>query len=133
MEIRQFRVVVRAKNFESTSRFYGESLAFPRLQAWDREGERGALFQAGSAVVQVLGRSAKGESPRSWDEVYDYQGPDHEMTLTLIVPSAEEAYKEARFRDKNIPGGLRHDTDGALIFETHDPDGVKVVFKQAEG
>ena len=133
MEIRQFRVVVRAKNFDSTSRFYGESLAFPRLQAWDREDERGALFQAGAAVVQVVGRSPKGESPRSWDETYDYHGPDHKMTLTLIVPSAEAAYQEAHFRDKNIPGGLRRDTDGALIFETHDPDGVKVVFKQAEG
>ena len=132
MEIRQFRVVVRAKNFESTSRFYGESLAFPRLQAWDREDERGALFQAGAAVIQVVGRSARGESPRSWDETYDYQGPAHKMTLTLIVPSAEAAYQEAHFRDKNIPGGLRHDTDGALIFETHDPDGVKVVFKQVE-
>lgn len=132
MEIRQFRVVVRAKNFDSTSRFYGESLAFPRLQAWDREDERGALFQAGSALVQVVGRSPKGESPRSWDETYDYHGPAHKMTLTLIVPSAEAAYQEAHFRDKNIPGGLRHDTDGVLIFETHDPDGVKVIFKQAE-
>lgn len=132
MEIRQFRVVVRAKSFESTSRFYGESLAFPRLQSWDREDERGALFQAGAAVIQVVGRSAKGESPRSWDETYDYHGPAHKMTLTLIVPSAEAAYQEAHFRDKNIPGGLRRDTDGALIFETHDPDGVKIIFKQAE-
>jgi catechol 2,3-dioxygenase-like lactoylglutathione lyase family enzyme len=133
MEIRQFRVVVRAKSFESTCRFYGESLAFPRLQSWDREDERAALFQAGAAVVQVVGRPAKDETPRSYDETYDYQGPHHKMTLALVVPSAEAAYQEAHFRDKNIPGGLRRDTDGGLIFETHDPDGVKVIFKQAEG
>jgi catechol 2,3-dioxygenase-like lactoylglutathione lyase family enzyme len=133
MEIRQFRVVVRAKNFERTSRFYGESLAFPRLQSWDREDERGALFQAGAAVVQVVGRPASAETPRSYDETYDYQGPHHKMTIALLVPSAETAYQEAHFRDKNIPGGLRRDTDGGLIFETHDPDGIKIVFKQAEG
>ena len=133
MEIRQFRVVVRAKSFERTSRFYEESLAFPRLQSWDREDERGALYQAGGAVVQVVGRPAASETPRSYDESYDYQGPHHKMTIALLVPSAETAYQEAQFRDKNIPGGLRRDTDGGLIFETHDPDGVKIVFKQAEG
>lgn len=133
MEIRQFRVVVRAKNFERTCRFYGESLAFPRLQSWDREDERGALFQAGTTVIQVLGRPASAETPRSYDETYDYQGPQHEMTLALLVPSAKAAYDEARFRDPNIPGGERRDTDGGLIFETHDPDGIKVIFKQAEG
>lgn len=133
MEILQFRVVVRAKSFERTSRFYGESLSFPRLQSWDREDERGALFQAGAGVLQVVGRPASAETPRSYDESYDYQGPHHKMTIALVVPSAEAAYQEAHFRDKNIPGGLRRDTDGGLIFETHDPDGVKIVFKQAEG
>lgn len=129
MEIRQFRVVVRAKSFDITCRFYGESLAFPRLQAWDREDERGALYQAGAAVIQVVGRAANAEG-RAWDETYDYVGPKHKLTLALLVPSADTAYKEALFRDKNIPGGLRRDTDGALIFETHDPDGVKVIFKE---
>ena len=133
MEIRQFRVVVRAKSYERTCRFYGETLAFPRLQSWDREDERGALFQAGAAVIQVIGRPASAESPRSYDETYDYQGPHHKMTLALLVPSAEAAYQEALFRDKNVPGGLRKDSDGGLVFETHDPDGVKIIFKQAEG
>jgi catechol 2,3-dioxygenase-like lactoylglutathione lyase family enzyme len=133
MEIRQFRVVVRAKSFERTCRFYGESLAFPRLQSWDREDERAALFQAGTAVIQVIGRPARAETPTSYDETYDYQGPHHKMTLALLVPSSEAAYQEAHFRDKNIPGGLRRDTDGGLIFETHDPDGIKIIFKQAEG
>ena len=77
-----------------------------------------------------MGRASTAEGPRSWDETYDYAGPKHKLTLTLLVPSADAAYKEALFRDKNIPGGLRKDTDGALVFETHDPDGVKVLFKE---
>jgi hypothetical protein len=40
MEIRQLRVVVRAKSFERTCRFYGETMSLPRLQNWDREDGR---------------------------------------------------------------------------------------------
>jgi len=132
MEIRQFRVVIRAKNFESTCRFYGESLALPRLQSWDGEASRGALYQAGSALIEVLGRPA-GQSDGLRDETFEYQGPRQKMTLTFVVPSAEKAYEELLFRDKNIPGGLRREDGGGLIFETHDPDGVRIVYRQAEG
>lgn len=131
MEIRGFRVVIRAKSFESTCRFYGESLALPQLQMWQREDARGALFQAGSGVIEVLGRP-EGDSGRVRDEAFEYQGPQHKLTLTLLVPSAEKAYQELHFRDKNIPGGLRRDGDGALLFETHDPDGLRLHFRESE-
>ncbi len=129
MDIRQFRVVVRAKSFERTCRFYGETLALPRLQSWEREDGRGALYQAGSGVIEVLGAPSSAPYDPSWG----YQGPDHKLSLVLSVPSAEVAYREFLFRDKNIPGGLRKGSDGALVFETHDPDGVKLLFRQSEG
>ncbi|HSF39765.1 MAG TPA: VOC family protein [Thermoanaerobaculia bacterium] len=132
MEIRQFRVVIRAKHYDRTCRFYAEALALPRLQSWEHEDARGTLFQAGSAVLEVRGRAAaaSGEGPLKWDEVYDYQGPEQKLVLVLVVPSAEKAYEEIFFREKNIPGGLRKDVDGTLIFETHDPDGLKVVCRE---
>ncbi len=131
MEIRQFRVVVRASDFERTCRFYGEVLALPRVQSWDSDGGRGALYQAGSGVIEIIGRhrSAQGGAR---DEKFSYQGPDHKMTVTLVVPSAESTYQELIFRDKNIPGGLRKSAEGGMSFETHDPDGVRIVFRQAE-
>jgi catechol 2,3-dioxygenase-like lactoylglutathione lyase family enzyme len=129
MEIRQFRVVVKARDFDRTCRFYGEVLALPRLQSWDRETGRGALYQAGSGAVEVLGR-AHGTEGSGYDETFDYQGPDQKLVLELMVPSAEKAYEQLQFRDKNIPGGLRTAADGALVFETHDPDGVKILFRQ---
>ncbi|HVT57981.1 MAG TPA: VOC family protein [Thermoanaerobaculia bacterium] len=129
MEIRQFRVVIRAKNFEHSCRFYGDTLALPRLQNWERDDGRGALYQAGTAVVEVLGRPA-GAGSRGRDESFDYQGPHHKLVLVVLVPSAEKAYEDLLFRDRNIPGGLRQDSDGALLFDTHDPDGVRILFKQ---
>lgn len=127
MQIRQFRVVLRAKSFERTTRFYGEVLALPRLQSWDREDGRGALFQAGTGAVEVIGRP---RGSQGYDESFDYQGPQHKLELSWIVPSAERAYEELLFRDKNIPGGLRRSPEGALQFETHDPDGVRIILRE---
>lgn len=129
MEIRQFRVVVRAKSFESSSRFYGESLALPRLQTWEREDLRGALFQAGAGVIEVIGR-ADGAAPSALDSVFEDQGPTQKIVVVFSVPSAEKAYQELLFRDKNIPGGLRRDGDGSLVFETHDPDGIRILYRE---
>jgi len=131
MEIRQFRAVIRTRNFERALRFYGDSLSLPRLQNWDREDGRGALFQAGPGVIEVLGRPA-GEENGRMDESYEYQGPQQKMALVMVVASAEQGYSECLFRDKNIPGGLRKDDEGNLIFETHDPDGVRVIFLQKD-
>jgi catechol 2,3-dioxygenase-like lactoylglutathione lyase family enzyme len=132
MDIRQLRVVIKAKNFDRTARFYGEVLGLPRLQSWEREDARGALFQAGSAVVEVMGRP-RTENGREWDETYDYQGPQHKMVLSLVVPSAEKAYEALHLREKNIPGGLRDGEDGTRVFQTHDPDGVVILFREAGG
>lgn len=131
MDIRQFRVAIRAKNFDRTTRFYGDVLGLPRLQSWEREDARGALFQFGSAIVEVVARP-QGDHRLGWDEAYDFQGPEQKMTLTLVVPSAEAAYESLLQRDQNIPGGLRHLEDGSLVFQTHDPDGVTLLFREDE-
>lgn len=131
MEIRQFRVVLRAKHFERSCRFYGETLALARLATWEHDDARGALYEAGAGVIEVVGRAEGAQRGR--DEAYEYTGPAHEMTLTLVVPSAQKAYETLHFRDPNVPGGLRSDPDGGLLFETHDPDGVKVLLREAGG
>ena len=133
MDIQELRVVVRAKRFERTCRFYGETLAFPQVGSWEEGGRRGALYQAGVGAVEVVGRAD--EDPLARDEDFDYVGPAHKLALTFVVPSAEEAYEILLFRDKNVPGGLREDETGrgGLVFETHDPDGVKILFRESGG
>lgn len=129
MQMSQFRVVLKAKNFDRTCRFYGEVLALPRLQSWESDEGRGALFQAGPGVVEVLGR-ARDAGEVGFDEEFDYQGPAHKLVLSLVVPSAEEAYEQLLFRNENIPGGLTRSPDGAPVFETNDPDGVKIQLRE---
>ena len=130
MDVRQFRMVLRAHDFERTCKFYEETLALPKIQQWDREDGRSAIYQAGSGLVEIRGLPSD-RDPRERDEAFDYQGPQHKLTLTLAVPSAEKAYEELILRDKNIPGGLKEAPGRGLIFETHDPDGVKISFVEA--
>lgn len=131
MEIDQTRIVLKARRFEITTRFYEQVMGFPRLSSRESEDGRRALFQMGGAVIEVRGRSRDTETSQR-DEAFDYTGPQHKLVLELEVPSAEAVYDELIFRDRNIPGGLRQD-DGCEVFETHDPDGVKIVFRQRAG
>ncbi len=131
MEIRQFRITLKARRFEASRRFYGEILGLPQVRAWQGDSERGALFQAGGGFVELRGRAAHLETAER-DEAFDYQGPSHKLTLTLVVASAEQAYERLLLRDRNIPGGLTTEAGGGLCFETHDPDGVKVRLREPE-
>ena len=130
MEIRQFRVVVRAMYFDRALKFYGESLALPRLHSWEREDARGAVFQAGSAILEIIGPPASEDPRRAHDERFETHGPQNKTSLVFEVPSAQKAFEEIQFREKNIPGGLQKDDQGRMTFVTHDPDNIRVIFRE---
>jgi catechol 2,3-dioxygenase-like lactoylglutathione lyase family enzyme len=129
MEIRQSRVVIRTANFERAMKFYAVALALPQVQSWNRETERGAVFQAGATLIEILGAPA-GEDVRLNDERFKAQGPRIQLSLVLDVPSAQQAFDEIFFREKNIPGGLEKDDQGRLTFVTHDPDNLRIVLRE---
>jgi hypothetical protein len=131
MEIRQFRIVVRAMYYDRALKFYGEALALPRLHTWEEANARGTIFQAGPALIEVVGPPASENPRRDHDERFESRGPQTKTALVFEVASAQQAYDDILFRDKNIPGGLRKDDEGVLIFDTHDPDGVRVVFRES--
>lgn len=130
MEIEQFRVTLRAREFDQTCHFYGETLALPRIESFEHEDLQGSTYQVGPAVIEVLGRRP-GLPRREDDILFEYRGPTHEMELTLEVPSPRKAYDELIFRQHNIPGGMRTDEAGDELFETHDPDGVRIFFRKS--
>lgn len=125
MEIREVRVTLKAKDFDQTCQFYGGVLALPRLTSRDSAEGRSAVFQTGGVRVEVTGIA------RGKDQRVGYHSPNAPMVLTLVVASAEEIYNELILRDRNIPGGLRKDSAGNTVYETHDPDGVKLLFVEA--
>ena len=129
MEIRQSRVVIRTANFERAMKFYAVALALPQVQSWNRETERGAVFQAGATLIEILGAPA-GEDVRLNDERFKAQGPRIQLSLVLDVPSAQQAFDEIFFREKNIPGGMEKDDQGRLTFVTHDPDNLRIVLRE---
>lgn len=130
MEIEQFRVTVKARDFERTCRFYAETLSLPKAGEWERDDLVGRRFQAGPGVIEVVGR-APGMPRRPDDDVFEYRGPDQKLVIHLVVPSPQKAYDELIFRNKNVPGGMHEEEGGATVFETKDPDGVRIVFRGA--
>ena len=106
-------------------------MSLSRLRDWDREDGRGAVYQVGLGVIEVRGR-LRGREVEGRDESFDFRGPNQRWSCTVVVASAERAYEELIFRDRYIPGGLRRDRDGAMVFETHDPDGVRILFREME-
>jgi len=127
MEIREFRATLEAKDFDRTCQFYAEVLGLPRLASRDEPVGRSATYQAGAAQVEVRG-PARGQGK---NRTAGHHPPDAPVLLTLVVGSAEKVYEELVFRDQNVPGGLRYDPSGKLVFETHDPDGVRIRFIEA--
>ena len=60
------------------------------------------LPQVTRVSSEVLGPPAS-EDPRDSDERFVGQGPLIKATLVFDVPSAQKAYEEIQFREKNIP------------------------------
>lgn len=128
MDIESFRVTVRARELDRTCRFYGETLALPEVGSREEGDLVAREFQAGSATIEVIGR-APGAAFRQDDDIFEYRGPDQKMEISLIVDSPQKVYDELIFRNQNIPGGMHELADGSVVFQTRDPDGVRILFR----
>lgn len=62
-------------DFDAAAAFYGELLGLPRIDAWNRDGERGAVFGVGAS-----GRI----------EIVQTNSPDGPPSIALELPSRAE-------------------------------------------
>lgn len=128
MDIEGFRVTIRARDLEGTCRFYAETLALPKVGSREEGDLVANRYQAGAATIEVIGRAA-GSGRRGDDDIFEYRGPDQKMEISLIVDSPQKVYDELIFRNQNIPGGMHELEDGSVVFQTRDPDGVRILFR----
>jgi catechol 2,3-dioxygenase-like lactoylglutathione lyase family enzyme len=120
MEIGTFTVVRHTINFESMSRFYGESLGMTIVEQWDRPGSRGAVFAPQgpptTATIEVL-------------ELGDVCVPGVapvNVVLSLFVEDARAALDQLRDAGVVIARGLEDQSWGFRSFGIDDPDGLRI-------
>ena len=108
MEIRQFRVVVRAKNFENTSRFYGESLAFPRLfVSWVFSGRGDSAYAHAGPQLRDAMKSAQGVNTMASNILGRFGAMDGTAAETSFDEGDLKVYIAVlKFPDAPEPGGF---------------------------
>jgi catechol 2,3-dioxygenase-like lactoylglutathione lyase family enzyme len=112
-------VALATGRFAEVVRFYGETLGFPTLRAWDRPGARGAVLDLGGGLrLEILdATTAKPPlilQPRADDRCH----------LVIEVPDLDAA----RARLKLPTPEPVTASWGARLFSVRDPDGVAVWF-----
>ncbi|MBA2569238.1 MAG: VOC family protein [Actinobacteria bacterium] len=54
MTVHELRVALTADDYDRALAFYRDGLGLPLRETWEKEGARGALFDAGRATLEVL-------------------------------------------------------------------------------
>ncbi len=89
----EVQVLVGARDYDASTRFYRELLAFPVQEEWDAPGGRGTLFSAGGAVVEVIEDSPHhpAEEPRGVALAIEVEDADalHEPVVPAGVTPTE--------------------------------------------
>ncbi|HEY6760290.1 MAG TPA: VOC family protein [Baekduia sp.] len=52
--VRELRLAVTVEDFDAAVAFYRDALGLPEVEAWDREGGRGAILDAGRATLELI-------------------------------------------------------------------------------
>jgi catechol 2,3-dioxygenase-like lactoylglutathione lyase family enzyme len=113
-------VALATERFEEVARFWGETLALPVVEAWDRPNGRGRVFDLGGGLrLEVL-------DARTTRQPLFLGTPDDRCHVVVEVADLDAA----RTRLK-LPTPEPVTTSwGARLFQLRDPDGVAVWFLQ---
>lgn len=110
-------LALATERFEAMREFYGETLGFPTLRAWDRPSARGVVLDLHGLRLELL--DARRES-RS----LDLPAPGDRVQLVIEVPDLDRwSPRLAHLAPPPVSTSW-----GARLVQFRDPDGVPVVF-----
>ena len=84
----ELRMVITVDDFDRVVRFYRDTVGLSVESEWDRDDGRGVLFDAGRAVLEVLGRKQKESS----DILEAGQVVDGDIRMALRVDDVDGAF-----------------------------------------
>jgi predicted enzyme related to lactoylglutathione lyase len=113
MEVLSSRVLLHPVDFESSFRFYAESLGLHVYREWGSGSSRGAVFFLGGGFLELSGssRTTVSENTRLWLQVRD---------VNTVGSQVGDAGVEIIEPPTDKPWGLRE-------MQIRDPDGLKIV------
>lgn len=112
-------VALVTDRYDEVVDFYGQRLAFPVVDKWDRSNARGIRFDLGGMRLEIIDNKRE-KSPLALG------GPVDRVHLVIEVENIEKT------RDSiDIETPLPQDTSwGARLFQIRDPDDIPITFLQ---
>ncbi len=113
-KVYEFRVKLYVKKFDEEKKFYSELLNYKLIKSWNDPEDRGAMFDTGFGIIELL-------TP---DEKYvKIQGCD----VSLRVKDVWKLYNELKDKIKIIKE-LTNREWGDTDFKIQDPEGFHITF-----
>jgi catechol 2,3-dioxygenase-like lactoylglutathione lyase family enzyme len=112
-------VALVTNRFDEVSRFYGEDLGLPIVDAWDRDNARGVRFDLGGMRLEIIDNERE-QRQQTLGE------PMGRVQIVIEVSDIDEA----RSRLMLDAPPVTETSWGSRVFQLHDPDGVPVTYLQ---
>lgn len=117
--VQEVRVMLYPHDFQKTWQFYAHILHWQVLHEWESAESRGAMFDMGSGILELLSPPERVGSSAGWG-------------LSLRVVNVWELWSELK-EQAPVIFALRENAWGDDSFCIADPDGFTLVFFTARG
>jgi catechol 2,3-dioxygenase-like lactoylglutathione lyase family enzyme len=113
----EFRIIFRAKDYQSAVAFYRDGLELPIVDSWDRgPAQKGTLFAAAAGIIEILAL------PPGQPYV-----PPGVFEIAYEVDDVDLWYRRVQEKALPVRGELADKPWGHRSFSLTDPDGIKVI------
>jgi predicted enzyme related to lactoylglutathione lyase len=112
----EFRLKIYTSKFYESKEFYSEVLEYPLVDSWDEAERKGAMFDTGSGIIELL-----------YDKI-GYSSETHKtVDISLSVKDVKLLWDNVKGK-VNVVFAIRHNSWGDTSFCISDPNGFKITF-----